>query len=163
DTSYAQYTLLNVSSAVPVLQPFLDGKPSDDMVKSLGKFVGPVQPPTADDIAAVRAEASAIGYDNPGVPYPATSFATGAAAPAATEDAAMASGGCMITAGSQDINIRSGAGTDMSAAGILKAGQSAAVDGTTTGSDGQKWYRLSAGGFIRADVVTANSACGSLP
>jgi hypothetical protein len=69
----------------------------------------------------------------------------------------------MVMAGSQDINVRVGAGTDMTPSGMLKAGQSAAVDGMTTGSDGQKWYRLSSGGFVRADVVTANSACGSLP
>jgi len=63
NTSYAQYTLWNVSDAVPVLQPFLDG--------SGDGFVGPVTPPTADDIAAIRAEADAIGYENPGVPFAA--------------------------------------------------------------------------------------------
>ncbi|MCU0512545.1 MAG: ferritin-like domain-containing protein [Anaerolineae bacterium] len=63
NTSYAPYTLLNVSSAVPVLQPFLDGSGEG--------FVGPVAPPTADDIAAIRAEAEMLGYDNPGVPFAA--------------------------------------------------------------------------------------------
>jgi len=63
NTSYAQYTLWNVSSAVPVLQPFLDGSGEG--------FIGPVTPPTADDIAAIRAEADAIGYENPGVPFAA--------------------------------------------------------------------------------------------
>lgn len=63
NTSYAQYTLANVSSAVPILQPFLDG--------SGDGFVGPVAPPTDDDVAAIRAEAEAIGYDNPGVPFAA--------------------------------------------------------------------------------------------
>lgn len=63
NTSYAQYTLYNVSSAVPILQPFLDGSGEG--------FVGPVAPPTEDDIAAIRAEAEAIGYDNPGVPFAA--------------------------------------------------------------------------------------------
>ena len=67
NTSYAQYTLYNVSDAVPVLQPFLDGKAP----ASMGTFIGPVQPPTADEIAAIRAEVSAIGYDNPGVPFAA--------------------------------------------------------------------------------------------
>jgi uncharacterized protein YraI len=82
-------------------------------------------------------------------------------APAATESAS--ADGCMITAGSSDINIRSGAGTDMTPSGVLRSGTSAAVDGQTTGSDGQTWYRLSAGGWVRADIVTANTACGSLP
>jgi hypothetical protein len=63
NTSYAQYTLFNVSSAVPILQAFLDGSGEG--------FVGPVAPPTADEIAAVRAEAMMIGYENPGVPFAA--------------------------------------------------------------------------------------------
>lgn len=63
NTSYAQYTLYNVSSAVPVLQPFLDGSGEG--------FVGPVAPPTDDDIAMVRAAAETIGYENPGVPFAA--------------------------------------------------------------------------------------------
>ncbi len=62
-TSYAQYTLRNVSSAVPILQPFLDGSGEG--------FVGPVAPPSADDIAAIRADAAMLGYDNPGVPFAA--------------------------------------------------------------------------------------------
>ena len=66
--SYAQYTLNNVSDAVPVLQPFLDGKPADD---SLGTFVGPVKPPTADDIKKVRAEITALKYDESVKPFAA--------------------------------------------------------------------------------------------
>jgi hypothetical protein len=52
--SYAQYQFNNVSDAVPVLQAFLDGSGEG--------FVGPVAPPTADDIAAIRAEAEDLGY-----------------------------------------------------------------------------------------------------
>ncbi len=63
NTSYAQYTAFNVSSVVPTLQPFLDG--------SGDGFVGPVAPPTDADIAAIRAEAAMLGYDNPGVPFAA--------------------------------------------------------------------------------------------
>ena len=66
--SYAQFTLHNVSDAVPVLQPFLDGKPADD---SLGKFIGPVKPPTADDIAKVRAEVAMLKYDTSVKPFAA--------------------------------------------------------------------------------------------
>jgi len=61
--SYAQYLIRNVSDAVPVLQPFLDG--------SGDGFVGPVAPPTADDIAAIRAETDMLGYENLGVPFAA--------------------------------------------------------------------------------------------
>lgn len=63
NTSYAQYTLYNVSSAVPVLQPFLDG--------SGDGFVGPVAAPSDSDVAAIRADADMLGYDNPGVPFAA--------------------------------------------------------------------------------------------
>ena len=63
NTSYAQYTLYNVSSAVPILQPFLDGKADG--------FVGPVAAPSSDDVAKIKGEASKLGYDNPGVPFAA--------------------------------------------------------------------------------------------
>ncbi len=63
NTSYAQYNLFNVSSAVPVLQPFLDGSGEG--------FIGPVQPPTAADLAGIREQAAMIGYENPGVPFAA--------------------------------------------------------------------------------------------
>lgn len=63
NTSYAQFTLYNVSSAVPILLPFLDGSGEG--------FVGPVAPPTDDEVAAIRAEAEEIGYENPGVPFAA--------------------------------------------------------------------------------------------
>ncbi len=52
---YAQFQFHNVSDAVPVLQPFLDG--------SGDGFMGPVAPPTADDIAGIRAEADDLGYE----------------------------------------------------------------------------------------------------
>lgn len=54
--SYAGYVLNNVSDAVPVLQPFLDGQAEG--------FVGPVAPPTADDIASIRSESEQLGFDN---------------------------------------------------------------------------------------------------
>jgi hypothetical protein len=60
---FAQYTLHNVSDAVPILQPFLDGSGEG--------FVGPVAPPSADDIAAIRAEAEDLGYDNTVLPFAA--------------------------------------------------------------------------------------------
>ncbi len=151
--SYAQYTLQNVSDAVPVLQPFLDGKPKDD---SLGKFVGPVKPPTADDIAKVRAEIATLKYDNTVKPYAAIAAAM---TPAATADA---SGACMVMA-SKDVNIRSDASTDSTSMGSLGAGKSMAVDGMKMGADGKVWYRVSGGGFVRSDVVTTTGDCTALP
>lgn len=61
--SYGQYLVRNVSDGVPILLPFLDGSGEG--------FVGPVAPPTADDIAAVRAEAEMLGYDLEVKPFPA--------------------------------------------------------------------------------------------
>lgn len=63
DRSYAEFQFMNVSDAVPVLQPFLDG--------SAEGFVGPVAPPTADDIASIRAEADELGYNNDILPFAA--------------------------------------------------------------------------------------------
>lgn len=61
--SYAQYQFDNVSDAVPVLQAFLDGSGEG--------FVGPIAPPTAQDVAAVRADAEMIGYDSSVMPFAA--------------------------------------------------------------------------------------------
>ncbi len=151
--SYAQYTLQNVSDAVPVLQPFLDGKPADD---TLGTFVGPVKPPTAADIAKIRTEVSALKYDNTVKPFAAITSEM------EMMDSSMSSGGCMITA-SSDVNIRSTASVDAAVTGVLRAGQSATVDGQTTGSSGAIWYRVSGGGYIRSDVVKSSGDCSALP
>lgn len=153
--SYAQYTLENVSDAVPVLQPFLDGKPADD---SLGKFVGPVKPPTADDVAKIRAEVAALKYDESVKPYAAIAASM---TPAATNEAS-STGACMVMA-SSSVNIRSDASTDSSSMGSLGAGKSMAVDGMKMGADGKTWYRLSGGGFVRSDVVTTSGDCSALP
>lgn len=59
---YAQFQFRNVSDAVPVLQPFLDGSGEG--------FVGPVQPPSDEEVAAIRAEADALGYEE-STPYAA--------------------------------------------------------------------------------------------
>ena len=63
DRSYEAFQFANVSGAVPVLQPFLDG--------SGDGFVGPVAPPTADEIATVRADADMIGYNSDILPFAA--------------------------------------------------------------------------------------------
>jgi hypothetical protein len=48
---------------VPVLQPFLDGQADG--------FVGPVAPPTDEEVAAIRAEAEMLGYDTTVLPFAA--------------------------------------------------------------------------------------------
>ena len=56
NVSYAGYVLNNVSDAVPVLQPFLDG--------SADGFVGTIAPPSEADISSIRSESEMLGYDN---------------------------------------------------------------------------------------------------
>jgi hypothetical protein len=138
---YAQYTLNNVSDAVPILLPFLDGSGEG--------FIGPVAPPTAEQIAAVRAEMAALEYDSSVLPYAAM--------------ASTSASTCMVTAGSQNVNIRESASTSAAVIRVLNNGQSAAVDGQTTGSDGATWWHLSSGGYVRSDTVTAEEACSALP
>lgn len=63
DRSYEAFQFANVSGAVPVLQPFLDG--------SGDGFVGPVAAATDEDAASIRAEADSLGYNNETVPFAA--------------------------------------------------------------------------------------------
>jgi hypothetical protein len=72
-------------------------------------------------------------------------------------------GGCVVTARNTNVNIRSGAGTNFDVQGVLNAGNSAEANGVTTGSEGITWYQLSAGGFIRSDVVSESAGCANLP
>lgn len=55
NTPMAQFLFQNVSDVTPVLEPFLTGDADG--------FVGPVSPPSSDEIAALRAEAEALGYE----------------------------------------------------------------------------------------------------
>jgi uncharacterized protein YgiM (DUF1202 family) len=126
--------------------PFLDGSGEG--------FVGPVQPPSPSDIAAIRAEASRLGYVN-SVPF--------AAMPAMNADPSM-SAGCTVTpAGSQTVNLRSGPGTNFAVAGSLRPGETAAIDGQAAGGTGAIWYHLASGSWVRSDVVTTSGSCASLP
>lgn len=142
--SYAQYLFPNVSDAVPLLQPFLDG--------SGAGFVGPITPPTADDIAAVRAEADAIGYTTV-MPY---------AAIAASASASSSSSAVMATAGTQDVNIRREPSISAPVIGVLGAGQSTGIDGQRTVGDFVWWRRVD-GGWIRSDAVSETAGADALP
>lgn len=63
DRSYEAFLFNNVSDAVPVLQPFLDGSGDD--------FIGPVQPPSAGSVRRVRSQVITLGYDSEVLPYAA--------------------------------------------------------------------------------------------
>lgn len=55
NTPMGQFLYSNVSDVVPVLEPFLIGDADG--------FIGPVNPPSADEIASIRAEAETLGYE----------------------------------------------------------------------------------------------------
>lgn len=147
--SYEKYEFDNVSDAVPVLQPFLDGSGEG--------FVGPVSAPSDDDAAAIRAQADALGYVN-SVPYAAMETAP------ATEEAAMGMGAtAMVTARNQAVNIRATPDTNAQIVGSLAAGASIEVNGQRMGSDGNVWWSVSAGGWVRSDTVNEGEGTDALP
>jgi len=55
NTPMAEFLFPNVSDVTPVLEPFLTGEAEG--------FVGPVNPPSADEIASIRGEAEELGYE----------------------------------------------------------------------------------------------------
>jgi hypothetical protein len=149
--SYAMYQFGNVSDAVPVLLPFLDGSGEG--------FVGPIAPPTADDIAAIRAEADALGYVV-SLPYPAIVAQSSAGSSEGSSSAAMAD--CTVTAGTSNVNIRTSPSTSATVAGVLAAGASTGVNGQRSVA-GFTWWQRSEGGWIRGDAVTESDGCSALP
>jgi hypothetical protein len=85
------------------------------------------------------------------------------APPAATEAvAAPPAAGCQVSNASNDVNLRSGPGTNFPVQAVLSVGQSIAVTGQTTGADGV-WYQVSNGAFVRADVVQTSGDCSAIP
>jgi hypothetical protein len=151
NVSYEKFDFNNVSDAVPTLQPFLDGSGEG--------FVGPVQPPSDDDVAAIRAQAEALGYENT-VPYAAMETA---AAPMATEESMAMGATAMVTARTQAVNIRSTPDVSSSIVGSVAAGASVEVNGQRTGADGQIWWSVTSGGWIRSDTVNESDGAANLP
>lgn len=147
--SYAQYQFSNVSDAVPVLLPFLDGSGEG--------FVGPIAPPTETDIAAIRAQAEAIGYEV-SLPYPAIAAQESADAGSTTET----STDCTVTAGDVDVNIRSAPTTSAAVVGVLSAGTSTAVNGQRS-ANGYTWWQRTEGGWVRGDTVSESDGCSAVP
>lgn len=144
DRSYQAFQFDNVSGAVPVLQPFLDG--------SGDGFVGPVSPPTEDQIAAIRAQSDELGYTGDILPFAALEIAPAESASTVT-----------VTAGDADINIREMPSTNATIISVLTANSSATVDGQREADDGFVWYRLVDGGWIRSDTVTVSANASDLP
>jgi hypothetical protein len=80
---------------------------------------------------------------------------------AETQSGAATDSACTVSA-SSDINQRSGPGTNFEVSGTLAGGANASVDGQTTGADGFRWYRLTTGGWVRGDLVTATGGCSNV-
>ena len=68
---------------------------------------------------------------------------------------------CSVSSAS-GANQRSGPGTSFAQVGSLASGDHAAVDGQSVGSDGQIWWRLGEGVWVRSDVVNETGNCDSV-
>jgi hypothetical protein len=72
-----------------------------------------------------------------------------------------ASAGCTVSG--NNVNLRTGPGTNYGVAGTLSAGTTLNAVGQTTGTDGLLWFNLDNGSWVRADVVAEEGECASLP
>ena len=147
DRSYQDFQFSNVSGAVPVLQPFLDGSGEG--------FVGPVVAPSDDDIAEIRAQADTLGYSSDILPYAAMAMAS--------DDSASASSTITVTAFNADVNIRQSPTTSAAVISVLGANTSVEIDGQRQGDDGFIWWRTTDGGWVRSDTVSEVSSTDNIP
>jgi WD40 repeat protein len=69
---------------------------------------------------------------------------------------------CMVSA-SQDSNLRGGPGMAYEVVGGLLAGQSGTASAQSTDADGQRWWQIDEGGWVRGDLVIATGECDALP
>ncbi|MBI1255884.1 MAG: twin-arginine translocation signal domain-containing protein [Chloroflexi bacterium] len=143
NVSYEKAKFNNVSDAVPVLQPFLDGK-SDG-------FVGPVDPPTDAQVQEIRDQAAALGY-----------MATTPYAAMASSSASSSSSVVTVTAFNQAVNIRQEPSTSSGVVGTILAKAQASIDGQRT-VDGIIWWHVATGGWIRSDTVSEGDGASNLP
>jgi len=147
DRSYAEFQFANVSGAVPVLQPFLDGSGEG--------FIGPVSAPSDADIQGIRSQADALGYTSDILPY--------AAMAAMSDDSMESSSTVTVTAFSSDVNIRQSPTTSSAVVAVLNANTSIDIDGQRQGDDGFIWWRTISGGWVRSDTVSEVSSTESIP
>ena len=70
---------------------------------------------------------------------------------------------CRITVGPDGANLRSGPGTDFPVRGVIAYRESAEPEGRTIGTDGQPWWRLAAGVWLRVDTTVTGGDCFSVP
>jgi hypothetical protein len=95
---------------------------------------------------------------------PVVSAESGASAtPHTAESHTMYTTGCMVSSRSGNVNLRQGPGTDFAIAGTLVSGDSLEAVGQAQGTDGQTWWNLAAGAWVRSDVVNEEGPCDTLP
>lgn len=70
--------------------------------------------------------------------------------------------GCQVISESP-VNKRAAPSTDADKVGELSGRDVGRVTGQTTGADGQIWYQLTDGSWVRSDVVDDNGLCADVP
>ncbi|MEQ8675862.1 MAG: ferritin-like domain-containing protein [Aggregatilineales bacterium] len=146
DRSYQEFQFANVSDAVPVLQPFLDGSGEG--------FIGPVSAPTDDEVAAIRAQADALGYTGDILPFAAMD----------TGSSSSSSGGSStVTTNNVIVNVREEPTTSSAVIGNLSPNTTVTIVGQRAGDGGFTWWMLESGGWIRQDTASAPADASSVP
>ncbi|MEO8392300.1 MAG: ferritin-like domain-containing protein [Chloroflexota bacterium] len=146
NVSYEKAKFNNVSDAVPVLQPFLDGKADG--------FVGPVDPPTDAQVQEIRDQAAALGYVET-TPYAAMESSS------SSSSSSSSGSGVMVTAFGSAVNIREEPNTSAAIVGSIPANGSVAIDGQRS-SGGVIWWHVAAGGWVRSDTVSEGDGASNV-
>ncbi|GIK67340.1 MAG: hypothetical protein BroJett018_51340 [Chloroflexota bacterium] len=81
---------------------------------------------------------------------------------AATPSISLGVTGCQVISESP-VNKRAAPSTDAEKVGELSGRDVGHVTGQTTGADGQIWYQLTDGSWVRSDVVDDNGLCADVP
>lgn len=145
NVALARALYYNISEAVPGLQPFIEGGEG---------YEGPIDYPSADAIRDLIRDAGVVNT----APFTDASVFPQAAAAAAA--------GCTVMpGGNYNCNLRSGPGLNYPVVGRLAPGETLAVDGQTTDTDGFPWWRSTLGDqWVRSDIVVSTEGeCSTLP
>jgi hypothetical protein len=70
---------------------------------------------------------------------------------------------CVVTVGSDDVNLRSGPGTDFPIRGTINTRESALPIGRATGTDANNWWQLSQDVWISGTVTVTGGNCAAVP
>jgi uncharacterized protein YgiM (DUF1202 family) len=79
------------------------------------------------------------------------------------EESATGDGQCFARAGSSNINLRTGPGTNNEVGGRLNANSQALIVSQTINTTGNIWYELANGFWVRSDVIQLLGSCDTIP